>query len=86
MSKDGDADQEDDPKDRKFDRRMSKLDTATSFQGALDKLNSERKNTKTKKNDIVAIAEDEEEPDKPTLPVEESKEPAREPFEGFEGI
>ena len=31
MSKDGDAEQEDDPKDRKFDRRMSKLDTATSF-------------------------------------------------------
>lgn len=67
MSKDGDAELEDEPKDRHLDRRMSKLESATSFQGALDKINLERKSAKTKKGEVAAIAEDakEEEQDKP---------------------
>ncbi len=68
MSKDGDAEHEDEPKDRHLDRRMSKLESATSFQGALDKINLERTSAKTKKGEVAAIAEDakeEEEPDKP---------------------
>ena len=67
---------------------MSKLESATQFQGALDKLNNQRLSAKVKKDSVSAIVEDtkEEEPDKPPSDEKQSQGSESDEKEVKEGV